>query len=261
MYKVWKIRKRGGGFRFIEAPEHKLKEQQWQILKVLEKKHKASPFAHGFQYYKNIVTMAIPHVGKKWVACMDIEDFFPSIKYEYFQKPLRTLASVCFHDFKDKKGLRLPQGAPTSPLLSNLHLFSFDWRMAWLAHSFGCDYSRYADDIVISGDSKRHIAALFKVGEAVLDKHYCLKINHKKTKFMHTSQRQLVCGVVVNEKINLPRRWRKRLRAEVFQKGGELPEETKGRLSFKDMVLMNKKTTYSSREIIDALVVAKKLGT
>jgi retron-type reverse transcriptase len=221
--------------------------------------------------------MALPHVGKKWVASIDLADFFPSITWEWFARKVtqnsksvkdgaildvNAIKDVCFHDFADGKGLRLPQGAPTSPFLSNAYLFGFDWLMAWKAAEYDCDYSRYADDLVISGEDKKSIIGLLKMAERVLSKDYGLKVNHRKTKVVHRTRRQMVCGVVVNEKLNTPRRLRKNLRAELHQarlKGGELSNETKGRVAFHDMVIKNTKTTYSSRDIICQIKMAQIL--
>jgi len=267
LYTVWRIPKRKGGFRQIESPCDDLKKKQKALLKELSKALKVSPFAHAFANYKNISTAAMGHVGKTWVACIDIKDFFPSITWEKFGKTnspvsMNDLRDTCFHDFDDGKGLRLPQGAPTSPLLSNAYLLKLDWLMAWKSAEFDCDYTRYADDLVISGESKKYIVCLLKIAERVLEKNYGLKVNHKKTKVVHRTKRQMVCGVVVNQRLNTSRRLRKNLRAEIFQqkqKGGELTNETKGRIAFHKMVRESTKTSYSSRELTDQIKLAKKL--
>lgn len=299
MYKIWKIPKRKGGFRIIESPEDSLKIKQKESLEILKKIMYVSPFAHGFMEYRNIVTMAMPHVGKKWVLSMDIKDFFPSIKLNNFMlnnlmrnhkinedvfknllekhggkivlsfkniydlDDISELIKIHFYDFNDGKGLRLPQGAPGSPFLSNVFMHNFDWTMAHECYKYDLDYSRYADDITISGENKKDLIRMFAYSMHQLWK-YDLEINYKKTKYMPSWRRQLVCGIVVNEKINLPRKWRKRLRAEIFQesmKGGGLPETTKGRMSFLKMVSENKKKSFSSRQIISAQLVKKALSS
>lgn len=275
-YTVWKIPKRKGGFRVIESPCDELKKKQKEMLKELQKIFKVSPFAYAFTYYKNISLMATPHVGKKWVACIDLKDFFPSITYQkFFDRVLHPITveevvrldilKTCFHNFNggtSASDYRLPQGAPTSPLLSNVYLFKFDWLMAWKAHALDCDYTRYADDLVVSGKDKKCIVKLLKMAERILWSEYALKVNHKKTKIVHRARRQMVCGVVVNEKLNTPKQLRKNLRAEIHQlklKGGEISNETRGRVAFHKMVRENTKTTYSSREIITQILVTKKL--
>lgn len=286
LYTVWRIPKRRGGYRVIESPCDDLKKKQKAMLKELQGALKVSPFAYAFTHYKNISIHAQNHVGKKWVACIDLKDHFPSITWEKFERNVlrspgnlkkggifdvnnalargskEILKNTCFHDFLDGKGLRLPQGAPTSPFLSNAYLFKLDWLLAWKASEWEIDYSRYADDLVFSGEDKKHIIGMLKMAERILDKDYGLKVNHKKTKAVHSTRRQLVCGVVVNQKINTPRRLRKNLRAELHQaqlKGGELSNETKGRVAFHKMVRENTKTTYSSRDIINQIKLVKKL--
>lgn len=263
MYQVFRIPKRAGGFRIIEAPDPELKLNQQREIYYLKQIYPISPFAHAFQPYKNIVTMAGGHISKDYVGCLDISDFFPSITRDLFTKTAGNSKDVnlkiCFHDFGDGKGLRLPQGAPTSPILSNICLYEFDWRIARAAYVLQCDYSRYADDLVFSGNPRSHVRVLFQISEYYLTR-LGFKINKKKTKLMHKSARQLVCGVIVNKKINLPRKFRKNLRAEIFQqKGGILKSETEGRKAFTIMVLENKKDFRSSTEILKTLELQKAL--
>ena len=274
-YTIFRIPKRKGGERIIEAPDAILKTKQQELIPTLQKTFKVSPFAHAFQPYKNIVTMAMPHIGKKWVGCIDVEDFFPSIQYnmlmnvsscnEKLKKDFITNNNIntCFHDFEDTKLYRLPQGAPTSPLLSNIFMYSIDWKMAWKCFTYQCDYSRYADDLVVSGNSKKDVIKSLQYAEKLLAK-VGLKVNHKKTKIMHRSKRQLVCGIVVNEKLNIPRKYRKNLRVEIHQqklKGEELRNDTKGKIAFQDMVLKNKKNTWSSYSLIRGILFTQKMDS
>lgn len=266
MYTIFKIPKRKGGFRQIENPDSELKEKQRQILKKLRKEHRTSPFCYAFEPYRNISCMAMSHVGKKWVANFDVADFFPSISLEKFSVKVSDISvnvkDYCFHDFNDGKGKRLPQGAPTSPFLSNLYLKKFDWQMAWLCYARKCDYSRYADDIVISGEDRLNVSTMIASGANILSKYFGLTIHPTKTKIVPNSRRQLVCGVVVNTKLNTQRKLRKNLRAELHQlklKGGEIPNETRGRVAFHQMIRETKKTTLSSTDIITQIMVVKAL--
>ena len=269
-YNVWKIKKRSGGSRSIESPDNITKHMQRVSYEKLTKKLKVSPFAHGFQPYKSIATMALPHVNKDFVGSIDISDYFPSIKKDLFlgrceKEKLDVNWSdleIHFHDFGDGKGLRLPQGAPGSPFLSNTYLTSFDWRMAWLCSEKGIDYTRYADDLTFSGANRDEIVVMIGMASRILEKEYKLKINKKKTKIMPKSRRQLVCGIVVNEKLNTKREVRKNLRAECHQqmlKNGQLSLETQGRVAFEKMVRENSKTTHSSSKIIKSMKVARAL--
>ena len=115
MYQVFRIPKRSGGFRVIEAPDPELKLTQQRLINPISKQYRISPHAHAFQPYKNIVTMAGSHTGKYYVGCLDITDFFPSITLELFARfaeymlynPHRPdhpeLVNPCFHDFNDGK--------------------------------------------------------------------------------------------------------------------------------------------------------------
>jgi retron-type reverse transcriptase len=277
-YKIWKIPKRRGGSRTIESPNDELKAAQRESIGELQKKLKISPFAYAFQPYKSIALCAMAHVGKEWIGCIDVKDFFPSITIENFMEHSRTTDAIktCgdsmnfekdlrqhFHDFNDGKGCRLPQGAPGSPLLSNAYLLKADWRFAWLAYAKGVAYNRYADDLIFSGPNRDDIVKLIGVITSILKKDYDLKINKKKTKIMHRSRRQLVVGLCVNEKLNLKREYRKNLRARKHQemlKHGKYSLETKGMMAFEEMVRNNQKTTHSSIDIISSIMIAKELS-
>lgn len=266
-YEIFRIPKRKKGeYRTIEAPSDALKQTQRESLQSLIKRLYESPFAHAFTSNKNIVTMAEPHVAKPYILCFDIKDFFPSIKRKAMDKEItvslafrRRLQSdrkmidknssntkdlilrhldTHFCDFEDGKGSRLPQGAPGSPFLSNVFLHNFDWFAARKCRDQAITFSRYADDVVISGDNEDALWRMF---------YYCLqpylnkrglKINRRKTKMMSSKHRQMVCGLVVNVKINIPRKWRKRLRAEMYQQrdNKDLRKDTKGRNAFMTMV-------------------------
>jgi retron-type reverse transcriptase len=270
-YNTWKIKKRSGGHRTIESPDDVTKVLQRESADELAKVLKVSPFAHGFQPYKNIATCALPHVGKDFLGSIDISDFFPSIKKELFLeravkekwKANQKDFDIHFHNFLDGKDQRLPQGAPGSPFLSNAYLLTFDWRMAWLCHEKGVDYTRYADDLCFSGPNRDDIVKLIGMATRILENEYTLKINKKKTKIMPKSRRMLCVGIVVNEKLNLKRETRKNLRAEVHNQvinGKKLSLETQGRLAFQEMIRNNSKTTHSSTSIISSIKVTRALA-
>ena len=240
MYNVFKIPKGNGKLRIIEEPDPVLKEQQHRILESLSPDD-VSEYAHAFVAGRSIKTMAEPHIGKEFVACCDIVDFFPSITAD--KLAYRVPLSIPFlftvtHNFGDGKGPRLPQGTPTSPMLSNMYLYDFDQVISLEAERCRCIYTRYADDLVFSGDSREKMKILLERSKSLLENTYQLKINNKKTKIMHRSQRQNVCGVVVNEKLNVPRVYRKNLRAEVFSQRGrkKLNRKTIGKKAFVKMV-------------------------
>ena len=162
LYQIFRIPKKTGGFRIIEAPREDLKLKQRTALQTLQFTLRVSPFSHAFHFKRSIATMAEHHVGKPYVLAFDLSDFFPSVTEELFRKniedhygakkgkvkrkrDIEANLGICFHDFQDGKGVRLPQGAPTSPLVANALLYRFDWRCAWFAFGKQVEYSRYAD--------------------------------------------------------------------------------------------------------------------
>ena len=276
-YKVSYIPKNSGGKRKIEAPSDELKARQRAALLELDQYLYQSVFAHGFTHNKNIVTMAMGHVKKDYVMAFDIENFFPSITVskiaeelykninyrgrcktvlknrgkttKEMKEMLPGLLEIHFTEFPEDKEPRLPQGASCSPMLSNVFMHNFDWFAAKKALELGVNYSRYADDFVISGED---VDAMWRLYYHCLQPYINkigLTINKKKTKCMSAKHRQRVCGIIVNEKINLPRRWRKNFRAELHQQGTSLKDvvadpkkacklrkDTRGRLALWHMV-------------------------
>jgi hypothetical protein len=255
---VFQVPKKSGGFRTIEAPCDELKAKQRAALPTLHQSMRISPFAHGFAPGKNVATHATHHCGKKWVLSMDVADFFPSVtktlawRKLVFRDNSRGRAKVWadydmdthFHDFNDGKGLRLPQGAPASPLIANAVLYKFDWAFAAYCAQRNCAYTRYADDLVVSSSTASEAVAwqLCAMATSML-KTLGFEVNRKKTQLMHDRRRQIVCGLVVNAlndgRPELPRpkkRWRKNLRAALHQQGQNPSRNVVGRVSFDHMV-------------------------
>jgi retron-type reverse transcriptase len=274
-FTVFHIPKRRGGKRRIEAPDDKLKQMQSDSINKLKYKLFVTPFAHAFCSDRDIVTMATPHVKQDYVICIDISDFFPSTTYARIcleilamkrmsiQQKLDMMLEAVIHfvDFGDGKGYRLPQGSPGSPVLSNVALNTFDWTLSKIAYNMKWEYSRYADDVVISGVKVANGYALkYKMEEELSKRGYT--VNKKKTKVKSNKQRQMVCGLIVNEKINIPRKWRKRLRAEKFQQKQNkgFRRDTVGRESFVNMVYNNNKVSCSSIEYYEGQKAFKLLN-
>ena len=272
-YKVFRIPKKSGGFRQIEAPNEELKATQRKLLSNLKGLHYISPFCHSFRSSKNVVSNAIGHVGAKYVLHIDAKNFFPSITWRKFW----AIGGLKYNDIVKKDDLqkafcmfdnelepRLPQGAPTSPWLSNVYLARFDTLIAryltYLSVSVvdgnptsisEYNYSRYADDITISGPDPKRLWALFFMMEKRLDKKYGITLNRKKTRMMGPGQRKIVCGIVVNEKHHPRRRWRKNLRAEIHNQvvnGQPLKASTLGKIAYLNMC-RNTDGKSSSQEI------------
>lgn len=226
-YRQFKIGKRGGGERTISAPRTFLKVIQYWILDYLLYTLKSHPICHSYQKGKSIVTNAFPHINSEYVANIDISDFFGSINQtmiidllrkngfgEQLSKTIARLTSL-------NNGL--PQGTPTSPILSNAYLYSFDETAAQVAKNTGLNITRYADDITISGknkDSITNVITLFKQELSAKG----LELNTKKTRIASRGGQQRVAGVVVNDKALPPRKLRRRVRA-MFHQANKYPEE------------------------------------
>lgn len=219
-YREFKIGKRGGGERRISAPRLFLKTIQYWLLDYILWRLPQHPCSHAYRVGRSIVTNAQMHVGKKYVANVDIKDFFPSIQSEAIARILQThgcgpkLASAVAR--LTSLGNGLPQGAPTSPVLSNVYLIDVDASISRYCEMRKMVYTRYADDIAISGDQKESIlAAIDELREHLAEK--CLVLNEKKTRIASRGGQQKVTGVVVNEKAQPPRAYRRRVRAMVHQ--------------------------------------------
>lgn len=218
-YLTYLLPKKSGGNRTISAPSKLLKSLQTAILKFLLSDVKLTDCVHGFRSGHSTLTNALPHVGKDLVVNLDIKNFFPNVKFEQIHRALRRelgeklsagsirfLTEVCSY-----KG-SLPTGAPTSPVLANIILTPLDKSLLSVCNRYGINYSRYADDLTFSGSSdvKKIIPFVKKCLGG-----FGLEIESKKLNLYRRGRRQIVTGIVVNDKVNLPRKIRRKLRAAV----------------------------------------------
>lgn len=229
-YRTVIIAKRSGGERQLQIPDDRTKKLQRRILRRVLARLRAHPAAHGFERGKSIATNAAAHVGQCVVVKLDIENFFPQTNAArveaYFCRigwnleTAKLLTRLTTHD----EGL--PQGAPTSPRLSNLVNYRLDVKLSSWAKKRKGQYTRYADDITFSfpKDYPKRVRGVIKKVRGVL-KVLGYRLNKSKTRILRRHQRQLVTGLVVNEKLNLPRETRRRLRAAAhyLRTGRELP--------------------------------------
>jgi retron-type reverse transcriptase len=254
LYALHKIPKKSGGFREIHAPCAELKRLQSRILENGFNRVPMSRSAHGFHRKRSILTNAIPHSGKACVVNVDIDSFFPSTKHNRILQAAAHLANrhlsygarQVLADLLSHDGA-LPTGAPTSPAIGNLVLRGADAAIAKVAARHGIDYTRYADDLTFSGH--KHAVKILPFVEKVLGQ-LGYKLNAKKTNIYRRGRRQMVTGLVVNEKPNLPRHVRRRLRAAVHTAAkGENPHwnghpmnkhELGGRISLLNLVDQHK---------------------
>lgn len=239
-YTHFEIPKKSGGVRRISAPVPRLKELQHWIADEILVPIATHDRAHGFLQGRSIATNASCHVAAEVVVNMDLEDFFPSIHYYrvhglfvslgYDEDIASIFAMLCTEPPAEgggeKRSMRcLPQGATTSPPITNLICRRLDERLDGLADALGMAYSRYADDMTFScsGKATERVSVLLRaVRDIVEDEGFFLK--QEKTRIQRANQRQDVTGVVVNEKLNVERSVLKRFRALLFQIERDGPE-------------------------------------
>ena len=212
------IEKRSGGTRRLLIPSSELKELQQRILRRLLARLSVHSAATGFEPRTSIVHNAAQHTDQAVVICMDVQDFFPQTTEDrvtaYFQRIgwNRETAELLTRLTTWEDGL--PQGAPTSPRLSNLVNLVLDARIERFVHRRKGAYTRYADDICVSfpKDYPRRIRGTVQVVRRHL-KACGYQLNTKKTRILRQHQQQKVTGLVVNDRVNVPRHIRRKLRA------------------------------------------------
>ena len=228
-YRRYRIRKASRGYRNIEAPRRFLKiVQRWIYDHILSAIY--LPLSvHGFVPDRDIFSNVEPHLKSKNMMVIDIKDFFPSIKYKQVMhvftqlgfpaKVTILLTNLCTLD------RRLPQGAPTSPALANIIFSTVDDQLTNLAEEWECEYTRYADDLVFSGNvrfTNKHKLHATRIIEAA-----GFRINTRKTRIIGSGARQIVAGLVANEK-GLPSRLRRLNWRAQFHQATLNPEKFKG---------------------------------
>lgn len=235
-YKRFKVAKKTGGFREISAPAPRLKSAQHWILENILLKVPLHNAAHGFVNQRSIVSNALPHLGAGVVINLDVKDFFPSISYKrvkgvfmalgYSEQLSTIFALLCTEpqtdqvkldgqDYFVSKGVRrLPQGAPTSPAITNILCMGMDRRFQGMADALGWAYTRYADDLTFSkkGNTSVDVSRILWQTRQIIEAEGFV-LHPDKIKVMRKGSRQEVTGVVVNEKLNIPRAKRKQFRA------------------------------------------------
>ena len=217
-YRTATIKKKNGKTRVLHVPFDELKNVQRRILKGFLEKLPISPYATAYVKKRSLADNASPHVGKRYLLKLDITDFFGSISFfhiyrtvfhtGYFPKQIGVMLCTlcCRNDI-------LPQGAPTSPTLSNLVMRGFDDNLGWWCKQRGISYTRYCDDMTFSSDKP-----LYHVYEKVKNMlgEMGLVLNEKKTHFVTNAARQSVTGLTVNEKVAVSGDYKRKLRQEVY---------------------------------------------
>lgn len=231
-YKVFTISKKSGGERKIEAPEPFLKRIQSTINVLFQVLffEKINYHTNGFILNRNINRNALPHIQKKFVLNIDIEDFFPSIEFRRIKTVLefepfnlsneREAIGFIISNICCRKG-KLPQGAPTSPILSNIVTQRLDRRISKLASKYKVKYSRYADDLSFSANRNVFEKGFLDEVRGIIEGEN-FKINNYKTRVKSNRDHQEVTGIVVNQKLNVRRSYIKVIRTMInnWEKGG-----------------------------------------
>lgn len=216
-YWSFDIPKPRGGFRRIHQPLGTLREIQVWILSEILNKRPPHELAMAFVRKRSIRMNAQPHVAQPRVLSLDIENFFPSIRpdkvFDIYKGMgySRTISEALTKLTTLDSGL--PQGAPTSPALSNLVMMRVDQSLSKYAARHRLKYSRYADDITFSGFFRP--APVIDMCRRVLARQK-LVLNESKTRLMLPHERQEVTGVIVNKKAQAPRQVRRKLRQEIY---------------------------------------------
>jgi RNA-directed DNA polymerase len=216
-YREFRIPKQNGQSRIILAPWGTLRRLQAWIQQSILSRVVPHPCAHGFVRGRSIVSNAAEHAGRRVVVRMDVEDFFPSITHRPIRKVFEQLGypyrvAVLLTNLCTVDG-RLPQGAITSPALSNFVCEKLDRRLAGLSKTLSFRYTRYADDLIFSSDNPKLPSLIPFFREILLEEGF--RVQESKTKVMRQSRRQMVTGIVVNKRPNLRREHVRRLRAAV----------------------------------------------
>lgn len=263
LYDSFTIPKKYGGERSINAPIDELKDIQNRLanalgeyyIQILKDKDVKNNISHAFIKGKSIISNATIHRNKRYVLNIDLENFFDSIhigrvkgyfmKNSNFELPKEVATVIaqlsCYNG-------SLPQGAPTSPIISNLICNIMDIRLLSVARKYKLDYTRYADDLTFSTNNKAVIEEydnMFKSIKETVERSG-FTINENKTRIIHNKNRQVVTGLTVNQKISVNKDFYKKTRAmanhlytkQCFYINGVLGtmNQLEGRYSFIDQI-------------------------
>lgn len=217
-YRSLQIPKKSGGYRELNQAIGRLPFIQERIYTGILDHLKCSRYATAYHQHAHLSDNAAPHIRKKYLLKLDITDFFGSIRFDMVLSSIfnssrfpthigAMLTSLCC--LEDV----LPQGTCTSPTLSNLVMKRFDDTFGAWCKRHGFDYTRYSDDITVSGNSSLYPA--YCVAKNFLDE-MGFELNEHKTHFITNSFRQMVTGLTVNEKVNVTTDYKRKLRQELY---------------------------------------------
>lgn len=251
LYTSFEIPKKNGGTRKIYAPNNDLKNIQKKLelalseyqKYILNKHNINSTISHAFEKGKSILTNAQTHRNKRFVLNIDLKDFFESFhfgrvkgffeKNKYFQLPSEIAIIIaqlaCYNG-------HLPQGAPSSPVITNLICNNMDMKLLYISKKFKLNYTRYADDLTFSTNNKNFLNQYEKFCielNKIIEKSG-FKINDNKTRLQYRDSKQEVTGLIVNKKVNIDRNYYKTTRSmahSLYTKGEYEIDGKKGTLN------------------------------
>lgn len=218
-YSHFRLGKRSGGFRTISAPDATLRNIQQIIYKRILLSVNVHPASMGFRQNISVTHNAKSHLGNKHILKVDITDFFGSIKkhrvikaFEKIGYPTnisQVMAELCTLEGK------LPQGAATSPALSNIIVYDMDVKLASVAQKSNLKYTRYADDLTFSGEDISFELTLSEIDRVIREEKFA--IQRKKTRFLTEKKRKIVTGISVSsgEKLMIPKAKKREVRKNV----------------------------------------------
>lgn len=232
MYEHFSLIKGPNKVRLISAPDKRLKFLQRKLADKLNELYRPRKPVHGFVFARSVKTNALAHLHRRFIVNIDLKEFFPTISQNRVEGMLSSLgidarvaeiiARICCNNG------HLPQGAPSSPVLSNMICFRLDKKLMGIAKEARCIYTRYADDITFSSHQP---PALFEVslppaGRFSPDlfvpklrdvfQQNGFAINPDKVHFADRHSRRTVTGVKVNELLNIDRRYVRNIRAALY---------------------------------------------
>lgn len=217
-YHSVKIPKANGEYRTLYVPDDFLKAIQKRINDKLLVEEEISKYATAYRKGGSTLTNAAPHVGKEIVLKMDIRHFFDHLIYpivkekafprEKYSEPIRILLSMLCVYME-----ALPQGAPTSPMISNIIMKDFDNIVGSWCEKRGISYTRYCDDMTFSGEFE--VGPVITLVKSELRK-LGLNINSKKTVVVGKGQKHSVTGIIVNDRLSVVSDYKKNIRQEMY---------------------------------------------
>jgi len=233
-FKTFSIKKKSGSHRTVNSPIFYFKAILRCCNKILEILYVPNDVSMGFVINKSIVDNAKLHIGANFVYNIDLKDFFHSFDRNRVKMALMS-SPFNLHGYKEKLAfffaclfthpinvcedirIVLPQGSPVSPILTNIMCQNLDRRLKGLAKRFKSNYSRYADDISFSSSENVFNNYNFqKELKRIIEEDQKLTINIEKTRLQKTGYKKQVTGLIVNEKVNVSRKYVKQLRMWIY---------------------------------------------